>query len=104
MINEGDALVTFSPMFPMYLDHTELSSGKMRTVPLNFSEGTWRFDPKDLKKALEGNAKILVLNSPHNPTGKVFTREEYLQITEIVKDFPDVVILSDEVYDFLCFD
>jgi aspartate/methionine/tyrosine aminotransferase len=104
MVNEGDALVTFSPLYPNYLDHVEMSSGQMRTVPLTIKEGTWRFDPQDLRRALQGNAKMLIVNSPHNPTGKVFSKEELLQITEIVKDFPEVVVISDEVYEFLCFD
>jgi N-succinyldiaminopimelate aminotransferase len=44
------------------------------------------------------------LNSPHNPTGKCYTLEELLSITEILKEFPNCVVLSDEVYDFLTFD
>ena len=44
------------------------------------------------------------MNSPHNPTGKCFSRDELEQISEVLKEFPDVVVLSDEVYDFLTFD
>jgi aspartate/methionine/tyrosine aminotransferase len=57
-----------------------------------------------LRKAFSSKTKMLVLNTPHNPTGKCFTREELETISEILKDFPDVVVLSDEVYDFLTFD
>ena len=53
----------------------------MRTVPLSYREGTWRFEPSDLRQALEGNAKVLVLNTPHNPTGKVFSKYELMQVT-----------------------
>lgn len=48
--------------------------------------------------------RLLILNSPHNPTGKCFTREELETITEILLDYPDCMVLSDEVYDFLTFD
>ena len=53
---------------------------------------------------MSDKTKLLVLNSPHNPTGKCFDMDELMQITEILKDFPDCVVLSDEVYDFLTFD
>ena len=48
--------------------------------------------------------KVLILNTPHNPTGKCFSREEIETISEILDDYPNVVVLSDEVYDFLTFD
>jgi len=57
-----------------------------------------------LRSALSPKTKILVLNTPHNPTGKCFTEEELLQITEVLQDFPDCIVLSDEVYEFLTFD
>ena len=47
---------------------------------------------------------MLIINSPSNPTGKVFTQEEYLQISLILEKFPNVLVISDEVYDFLVFD
>ena len=48
--------------------------------------------------------KVLVINTPHNPTGKAFTREELEEITDILEDFPNCVVVADEVYDFLTFD
>ena len=104
-VNPGDQLVTFEPMFPMYLDHVALCAGQIKTVPLTYTQSRWRFNGAELRAALaSGPTKMLVLNSPHNPTGKVFSREEYEEITSILKDFPEVVVLSDEVYDFLTFD
>lgn len=104
LVKEGDSLVTFEPMFQMYLDQVELSGGQLQTVPLKFEKDTWRFKESDLRAALDRNAKVLLLNTPHNPTGKVFSREELLQITEVLKDYPQVVVVTDEVYDFLAFD
>ncbi len=104
-INEGDELVTFEPLFPLYLDHCELSGGKIKTVPLVCTGSDWIFDPEELRKALSSpKVKLFLLNTPHNPTGKVFNAEELLTITKILEEFPDVVVLSDEVYDFLTFD
>ena len=84
-VNKGDQIVSFEPMFQMYLDHCEFAGGIMKTVQLRLTEGVWTFDPQELRQAIaSGNTKILLLNSPHNPTGKVFTLEEYKIITEIL--------------------
>ena len=73
-LNPGDELVTFEPMFPMYLDHIEMSGGRLRAVPLNYSDKEWMFNPEELRKALSApNVKVFIFNSPHNPTGKVFS-------------------------------
>jgi len=105
LINEGDELVTFEPMFPMYLDHVELAGGKVNSVPLTYKDDDWRFDPEQLRQALSRpQSKVFMFNTPHNPTGKVFSREEIDTISAILDDCPHVVTLSDEVYEFLTFD
>ena len=78
-VNAGDQVVVFEPMFPLYLDHTEFAGGKVEGVPLRLSaeDGIWRFDPETLRAALsKPSSKVFVFNTPHNPTGKVFTVEE----------------------------
>lgn len=52
-VNEGDSIVAFEPLFPVYLDHTELSGGKVRPVPLTFESDAWRFKESDLRAALD---------------------------------------------------
>lgn len=77
----------------------------MKTVKLELKEGDWTFDPTELRLALaSGKTKVLLLNSPHNPTGKVFTLEEYKVISSILDDFPEVLVIADDVYEFLTFD
>ena len=103
--NEGDEVVSFEPMFALYLDHTQFSGARMHGVPLYLDNNEWKFDPEMLRIALSRpTSKIFVFNSPHNPTGKVFTREEMQLISDILDDFPHVLTLSDEVYEFLTFD
>ena len=64
-------------MFPLYLDHTEFAGGKVLSVPLTFGDNNWSFDPEELRAALsKPTSKVFVFNTPHNPTGKVFTVEE----------------------------
>jgi len=89
----------------LYLDHCELSGGIIRTVPLVCTGQDWIFDPEKLRTALSSpKVKVFLLNTPHNPTGKVFTADELLTITKILEEFPDIIVISDEVYDFLTFD
>lgn len=106
--NKNDQVVCFEPLFPMYLDHAEFSGGKVLGVPLTLQNGgsdEWKFDPVELRAALsKPTSKIFVVNTPHNPTGKVFSREEMQLISDILDDCPHVLVLSDEVYDFLTFD
>ena len=105
LCNQGDEVVTFCPMFPTYADHVEVSGAKLNSIPLEYKNGKWTFDADILRAALSREScKMFIFNTPHNPTGKVFTKDEIQQISDILDDFPQVVTLSDEVYDFLTFD
>jgi len=83
----------------------------LRTVPLTTKLGGtaeskqgWTFDPAALRKAFTKQTRVFILNNPHNPTGHVFTLEEMNAILAILKDFPDVVVVSDEVYEHIVYD
>ena len=104
--NQGDHVVALAPMFPMYLDHVEFAGAKTISVPLYPGEdGSWTFDWNLLESSLKDpKTKIFMFNSPHNPTGKVFTAEEIQRISDILDDCPHVFVISDEVYEFLTFD
>jgi kynurenine aminotransferase len=58
----------------------------------------------EFRSALNPKTRLVILNTPHNPTGKVFTWEELIEITDLLDEFPNAYIISDEVYDFLTFD
>ena len=105
-VHPGDEVVIFEPCFPMYFDHLQFCGGKLRGVPLDLDEATgeWSFNPEKFRAALSSKTKLVILNTPHNPTGKCFTRAELEQISQILDEFPNVFVLSDEVYDFLTFD
>ena len=64
----------------------------------------WQLDFDSLEKAMSDKTRILLLNTPNNPTGKVFTREELEKISAILDKYPRCFVLSDEVYDFLPFE
>ena len=81
-----------------------MNGGTLVTVPFVVKDNEWTFDPEIFRSKLSEKTKLMILNSPHNPTGKCFTLEELNQITEVLIDFPNIVVISDEVYDFLTFD
>jgi aspartate/methionine/tyrosine aminotransferase len=103
-VNEGDEVCLFEPTYPLYLDHIRICGGKVKGVPLDFSEGTFRFDPEKLRQTLSEKTKLFIFNNPNNPAGKCFTREEIEQISKVLEEFPHILVLSDEVYEHLTFD
>lgn len=103
--NAGDELVTFEPMFPLYLDHVEMAGAKTIGVGLYYEDGGWKYSLDKLREALgRPKVKIFLFNTPHNPTGKVFTQAEMEEISAVLDEFPHILILTDEVYEMLAFD
>lgn len=108
----GDEVILFEPFFDLYVNQVKLAGGKPIYAPLHFvpyhdsddvvSGGEWILDREDLMKAVSSRTKAIILNSPHNPTGKIFTRSEMEVIAESLElAGPDCVVLSDEVYKYI---
>lgn len=97
----GDEVVTFEPYYDSYAAGIALSGATRRVVTLRAPD--WAFDPDELRAAFTSNTKVMLLNTPHNPTGKVFTRDEMALIAELCCEH-DVVAVTDEVYEHLVFD
>lgn len=100
-IGPGDEAIVFEPYYDSYLPSTLLAGGALRPVTLRPPE--WSFDPDELASAFGPNTKLLLLNTPHNPTGKVFSREELATIAALCQEW-DVIAVTDEVYDRIVFD
>lgn len=100
-ITPGDGVVTFEPFYDSYPTSVQMAGGVFRPVTLHPPD--WRFDRDELRTALASRPKLLLLNTPHNPTGKVFSREELGDISELCREY-DVLVLTDEVYDRILFD
>jgi kynurenine aminotransferase len=108
-LEEGDEVIVFEPFFDQYISNIEMPGGKVVYVPMHppasgatktSSAGEWKIDMKAFEAAITPQTRMIVLNSPHNPIGKVFSKEELLAIGEVcVKN--QIIILSDEVYDRL---
>ena len=105
LLETGDEVVLFEPMYDCYAAGIAMAGGVARPVPLLPPEdgaGPWTFDPADLRTAITPRTKLLLLNTPHNPTGKVFTRDELTVLAELATE-NDLLVLTDEVYEHLVF-
>ena len=101
LCDTGDEVVAFEPTYDTYAAVVAMAGARLRVVPLRPPD--WSFDPQALRDAVNDRTKVVLLNTPHNPTGKVFTREELALIAEACVE-RDVVAVTDEVYEHLVFD
>ncbi|WPB82408.1 aminotransferase class I/II-fold pyridoxal phosphate-dependent enzyme [Archangium violaceum] len=105
LVDPGDEVVLFEPFYDSYDANVAFLGAKARYVPLRPPDGshaTWWFDREEVRAAFGPRTRLLVLNSPHNPTGKVFTREELEFLGGLCAEH-DVKVLSDEVYEHILF-
>jgi aspartate/methionine/tyrosine aminotransferase len=104
IVEPGDEVVLFEPYYDCYHAGAAMAGAKVRAVSLRPNKaGEFVFDPEELKRVFNDKTRIVVVNTPHNPTGKVFTREELSLVAEqCVKH--DVIAITDEVYERLVFD
>jgi N-succinyldiaminopimelate aminotransferase len=101
LVDAGDEVVMFAPWFDLYAAAVSLAGGMRVEVPL--TAGAFRPDVDALRAAITARTRVLLLNSPHNPTGSVFTRDELTAIAEVVAE-NDLWVISDEAYEHLVFD
>lgn len=101
LTEQGDEVITFEPYYDSYAASIALAGATRRTVVLRRPD--FAFDPDELRAACSERTKVILLNSPHNPTGKVFTREELDLIVEAARD-TGAVVVTDEVYEHQTYD
>ncbi|HZE25991.1 MAG TPA: aminotransferase class I/II-fold pyridoxal phosphate-dependent enzyme [Terriglobales bacterium] len=104
--NAGDEVVVFEPYYENYGPDSILSGAKPRFVklrPPTTPEGEWTFDERELRAAFHKRTKAIIVNTPNNPTGKVFARAELEMIRDLCVEF-DVLAITDEIYEHILFD
>jgi N-succinyldiaminopimelate aminotransferase len=99
----GDDVVVFEPYYDSYAACIALAGAQRRPVTLERDGDGWAFDPDSLRRAITARTKAILLNTPHNPTGKVFTPAELALVAELAQAH-DLTVVSDEVYEHLTFD
>jgi aspartate/methionine/tyrosine aminotransferase len=107
-LNPNDEVIVFEPFFEVHLKEARMLGAKIVTTdfiePKEFGTHPWTINFEELEGLFNERTRMIVLNSPHNPTGKIFTREELERIVKILEKFPKVLVLSDDVYETLVFD
>ncbi len=105
IVNPGDEVVVFEPFYDSYRACIAMAGGVPRFVRLrpDAQTGAFVFDPDDLRAAFTAKTKVVLVNTPHNPTGKVFSRDELALIADLCIEH-DVIAVTDEVYEHLVFD
>src|ERR671924_523422 len=104
--NAGDEVVIFEPFYENYGPDSVLSGAKPRFVKLRppaSKDAEWTFDEQELRAAFHNNTKAIILNTPNNPTGKVFNRAELELIRDLCVEF-NVLAITDEIYEHIIYD
>jgi aspartate/methionine/tyrosine aminotransferase len=101
IIDPGDEVVIFEPFYENYGPDAILSGATPRYVTLH--EPDWSFDPDELAAAFNSKTKAIIINTPNNPTGKVFSRDELETIAALCRKW-DAIAISDEIYEHIIYD
>lgn len=101
IINPGDEVIIFEPYYENYGPDVILSGAKAKYITLHTPK--WEFDYEELANAFNSNTKAIIINTPNNPTGKVFTRKELEYIAELCNEF-NTIAICDEIYEHITYD
>lgn len=119
LINPGDEVLMLEPYFDIYASQVQMAGGECVYCPLrpkrasdgDDDDGTataaddyFQLDLEELDRQISDKTKVFIFNSPHNPTGKVFSKEEMEGIAKVLLKYPNLIVLSDEVYEHIVFD
>lgn len=100
-ISEGDEVIIFEPAYDSYVPAIKMNGGQ--PVYIKLKQADYSIPWIDVRKSISSKTRMIILNSPHNPSGAVLTKEDFNSLKKIVKG-TDILILSDEVYEHIIFD
>ncbi len=100
-VDPGEEVIVFEPYYENYGPDAVIAGASPRYVTLHPPD--WTFDEAELRQAFNSNTKAIIINTPHNPTGKVFTRDELTFIAELCQKW-DVLAFTDEIYEHILYD
>jgi len=101
IIHRGDEVIIFDPSYDSYAPSVQLVGGKAIHIPLNAPE--FSVDWNQVKSAITDKTRMVIVNTPHNPTGAIWSKQDWLNLIELIQD-KNIVVLSDEVYEHLIYD
>ncbi|MCK0179577.1 methionine aminotransferase [Flavobacteriaceae bacterium S0862] len=100
-IRPGDEVIVFRPAYDCYIPSIELNGGKAISIQLH--KPYYKIDWNNVAKVINNNTKMIIINTPHNPSGTVFSKEDMLQLQKLTNN-TNIIVLSDEVYEHIIFD
>ena len=101
-INPGDEVIIPAPYWVSYAEIVKVAGGIPIVVPTTI-ESDFKFTPEQFRKAISPKSKMMMFSSPCNPTGTVYTKEELRALADVVKENPDIIVMSDEIYEHINF-
>ena len=102
LLNEGDEVLLPAPYWVSYSDISKLAGG----VPVEIStsiESDFKITPESLKASISSKTKMMIYSSPCNPSGSVYSREELRALADVLIDYPEIIVISDEIYEHINF-
>jgi aspartate aminotransferase len=103
LLNEGDEVIIPSPFWVSYPEMIKMADGKPVFVDTGI-ETDFKVTPEQVEAAITPRTKAFLFNSPSNPTGSVYTKEELKALADVFEKYPDIVIVSDEIYELILFE
>jgi methionine aminotransferase len=100
-IKKGDEVIVFQPAYDQYEPSIQLNGGKV--IPVYLKGADYSINWEEVANKINSRTRMIVINTPHNPTGTIFTKKDLLRLESLVKD-TDIIILSDEVYGHIIYD
>ena len=102
LLNEGDEVLLPAPYWVSYSDISKLAGGVPVEIPTSI-ESDFKITPKSLKASISSKTKLMIYSSPCNPSGSVYSREELRALADILIDYPEIIVISDEIYEHINF-
>ena len=100
LVNPGDDVLLVAPYWVSYSAIVTLAEGNPIEIRSDISSD-FKITPKELDSSITNKTKLVIINSPNNPSGSVYTKQEYIELAKILEKYPEVFILSDEIYEHI---
>jgi aspartate aminotransferase len=102
LLNEGDEVLLPAPYWVSYSDISKLAGGVPLEIPTSI-ESDFKITPESLKASISSKTKMMIYSSPCNPSGSVYSREELRALADVLIDYPEIIVISDEIYEHINF-
>lgn len=102
LLNKGDEVILPAPYWVSYSDICKVAGGIPKVIPTSI-ETDYKITPKDLEDAISTKTKIIIYSSPCNPSGSVYNEKELRSLADVLVKYPDIIVISDEIYEHINF-